>query len=72
MRNSMNWHINGIKGPVRPEDVIVAAFVQLRRLSVSLISMAWAPTSAPSPVVASLFIADRFVDPVWLKQKKKK
>ncbi|KAG8924688.1 hypothetical protein FRC00_004819 [Tulasnella sp. 408] len=33
VRNSMNWHITGIKGPVRPEDVIVAAFVQLRRLS---------------------------------------
>lgn len=33
MRNSANWHEEG--GPhIRPEDVILAAFVQLRRIAV--------------------------------------
>ncbi|KAG9018912.1 hypothetical protein FRB90_008303 [Tulasnella sp. 427] len=33
IRNSGNWHREGPPGELRPEDVIVAAFVALRRLS---------------------------------------
>ena len=34
VRHSANWHEEG-GTPLRPEDVIVAAFVQLRRIAVS-------------------------------------
>ena len=34
VRHSANWHEEG-GTPFRPEDVIVAAFVQLRRIAVS-------------------------------------
>ncbi|KAG9018913.1 hypothetical protein FRB90_008304 [Tulasnella sp. 427] len=57
VRNSMKWHLAGHRGQThkRPEDVIVAAFVQLRRLSVSLISTAmWALAVHPPLLVASL------------------
>lgn len=33
VRNANSWHKEG--GPIRPEDVIVAAFVELRRIAVS-------------------------------------
>jgi hypothetical protein len=33
VRHSANWHEEG-GTPIRPEDVIVAAFVQLRRIAV--------------------------------------
>jgi hypothetical protein len=33
VRHSANWHEEG-GTPLRPEDVIVAAFVQLRRIAV--------------------------------------
>ena len=33
IRNSTTWHDEGA-GPLRPSDVIVSAFVQLRRLAV--------------------------------------
>ncbi|KAI0315537.1 hypothetical protein OF83DRAFT_1173718, partial [Amylostereum chailletii] len=33
VRNANTWHEQGADGPIRPEDVIVAAFVQLRRIT---------------------------------------
>lgn len=35
IRNSTTWHEEG-GGSIRPEDVIVAAFVQLRRIAVRI------------------------------------
>jgi hypothetical protein len=34
IRHSINWH-DQVTGNIRPEDVIVAAFVQLRHIAVS-------------------------------------
>jgi hypothetical protein len=34
IRNADNWHERNETGPIRPEDVIIAAFVSLRRIAV--------------------------------------
>jgi len=34
IQNSGTWHRHGVDDKVRPEDVIVAAFVELRRIAV--------------------------------------
>jgi hypothetical protein len=34
VKHSTSWHTGGIKGIVRPEDVIISAFVQLRLIAV--------------------------------------
>lgn len=35
VQNSGTWHRHGVDNKVRPEDVIIAAFVELRRIAVS-------------------------------------
>lgn len=49
VKYSTNWHNTGIKGIVRPEDVIIASFVQLRLIAVSYPTLV--PKRAPHLVV---------------------
>ena len=37
VQHSNSWHEDGGAGTIRPEDVILAAFVQLRRIAVSYV-----------------------------------
>jgi len=50
IKHSTKWHIGGIKG-MRPEDVIIAAFVQLRLIAVS--SLSTPPISCPAKTLFS-------------------